>query len=281
MEIRETVPSPLPRYAVLVALAAICLIPFFWMIFGAFKTAKEINSIPPTFFPRSWTFGNFAALFEKVSSGAIPLGRYYFNSIFIAGMTVATNLFSSCLLGYVFAKFAFRGKSFLFWFIMSTMMIPFQTTMVPNFLLLSKLHLVDSAWGLIVPGIVSAYGIFLIQQFMFAVPDTLMDAARVDGAGEFRIFLGIILPQLTAAMVTLGLMTFIASWNSYLWPLIVLPSPDNRTLPVILYYFQTVNTHRLQLTMATSIVVLFPTLVVFVVCQRWIVKGFAFSGLKG
>ena len=200
--------------------------------------------------------------------------------MFIALFNVGIKLFTCSLLGYVFAKFEFRGKKPFFWFIMSTMMVPFQVTMIPGYLILSKLHLVNTRWGLIIPGLIDAFGIFLMQQFAVTIPDSLIDAARVDGASEFKIYFRIALPQMGPALATLGMLTFMFNWNAYLWPLIVLKDDAVRTLPVILYYFQNQNAQRLHLTMTASVLVVFPMLIVFLLAQKWIVRGFTFSGLK-
>jgi multiple sugar transport system permease protein len=268
-------------YSVLAIIGCIMIVPFFWMIFGAFKTAREIRQIPPTFFPSNWTFENFKIIFDAMKAGKMPLPTYYYNSAFIAIWNVGITLLTCSLLGYVFAKFEFRGKQPFFWFIMSTMMVPFQVTMIPGYLLLSKLHLVNTRWGLIIPNLIDAFGIFLMQQFAITIPDSLLESARIDGAGELKIYSHIVLPQMGPALATLGMLTFMFNWNSYLWPLIILKEDHLRTLPIILYYFQNQNAQRLHLTMAASILVIFPMLIVFLLGQRWIVKGFTLSGLKG
>jgi multiple sugar transport system permease protein len=182
--------------------------------------------------------------------------------------------------GYVLAKFRFRGRKAIFWFIMSSMIVPFQVTMIPSYLILSRLGLIDTLWGLIVPSAVDAFGIFLMQQFIFTVPDALMDSARVDGASEWRIYRSIVAPQLAASFATLAMLTFLSSWNSYLWPLIVLKSDAKRTLPIILYFFQGQAVQRLELIMAASLLIIVPMLVVFLAAQKWITRGLAFTGLK-
>ena len=266
-------------YLVLSATALIALVPFLWLVFGALKSPQEIRQIPPTLFPRVWRFDNFLRVFT-VPSIKLPLPTYYFNSLAVAAARVAMILFTSSLIGYVLAKFRFRGKRAIFWFIMSTMIVPFQVTMIPSYLILVRLRLIDTLWGLIVPSAIDAFGIFLMQQFIFSVPEALMDSARVDGASEWLMFRRILLPQLSAPCATLAMLTFMSSWNSYLWPLIVLKSDQKRTLPIILYFFQGQQVQRLELIMAASILIIAPMLIVFLSSQKWIIQGLAFTGLK-
>jgi multiple sugar transport system permease protein len=159
-------------------------------------------------------------------------------------------------------------------------MIPFQVVMIPAYLILVKLKLVDSLWGLIIPSMVDAFGIFLMRQFVESIPNELMDAARIDGAGEFRIYWSVVLPQMGAALATLGIFTFMGTWNDYLWPLIVITTHEKRTLPLLLTWYNSQHSTRYDLTMAASILVLLPVLVVYALFQRWIVKGVALTGFK-
>jgi multiple sugar transport system permease protein len=267
------------RFLCLAAFAALAVVPFLWLIFGALKSAQEIRQIPPTFFPTVWRFDNFVRVFN-VPQMPLPLHMYYLNSFTVAVAHVVLVLFTSSLVGYVLAKFRFRGRKAIFWFIMSSMIVPFQVTMIPSYLILSRLGLIDTLWGLIVPSAVDAFGIFLMQQFIFTVPDALMDSARVDGASEWRIYRSIVAPQLAASFATLAMLTFLSSWNSYLWPLIVLKSDAKRTLPIILYFFQGQAVQRLELIMAASLLIIVPMLVVFLAAQKWITRGLAFTGLK-
>jgi multiple sugar transport system permease protein len=163
---------------------------------------------------------------------------------------------------------------------MAQLMIPFQVTMIPGYLILAKLGLINNLLGLIVPSAINAFGIFLMRQFSTTVPDELLDAARVDGATEWRIFFQIALPQMYPALATLGLLTFLGSWNAYLWPLIVLTEQNVRTLPIILTWYSNQHSNQLHLSMAASVLVMMPILIFFIVMQRWIVQGITFSGLK-
>lgn len=265
-------------YFILVPASLIALLPFAWMILSSFKTLKEIRQIPPTFVPQEFTLDNYVRVLDDPD---LPLGIFYRNSAIIAFANVIQVLFTSSLFGYIFAKFEFKGKKALFWFILSLMMIPHQMTMIPGYLILAKLGLINNLLGLIIPAAIDAFGIFLFRQFARSIPNELLDAARVDGAGEFYIYRRIVLPQLGPALATFGMLTFMFNWNAYLWPLIVLTEKNVRTLPIILTWFSNQQVDKTNLTMAASVLVILPVLFVFLLVQKWIVEGITFSGLKG
>ena len=265
-------------YPILIFGSLISLLPFAWMLLSSFKTLKEVRQIPPTFFPQEFTLDNYQ---KVLSDEDLPLGIFYRNSAIIALANVVQVLFTSSLFGYIFAKFEFKGKKALFWFIMSMMMIPSQMTMIPGYLILAKLKLINNLLGLIIPAAIDAFGIFLFRQFALSIPNELLDAARVDGAGEFQIYLRIVLPQLGPALATFGMLTFMFNWNAYLWPLIVLTEKNVRTLPIILTWFSNQMVDKTNLTMAASVLVILPVLIVFLFVQRWIVEGITLSGMKG
>ena len=264
-------------YVLLCAASVIAAAPFLWMILASFKSGREIRSIPPTFWPREATLDNYRAILDEPD---LPLLRFYRNSAFVALANVASTLFTSSLLGYLLAKFEFRFNKPLFWFLLATLMVPAQVTMIPGYLLLSRLHLLNSLWGLVLPSAISAFGVFLMRQFCLSIPNSLIKAAHVDGASEWRIFWSVILPQLKPALATLGLLTFMANWNAYLWPLIVLTEQDNRTLPIILTWFSNQNASRTNITMAAAVLIVLPVVLAFALVQRWIVRGITFTGLK-
>jgi len=264
-------------YLILIPASLIMLLPFIWMILGSFKTGKEIRQMPPTFFPKEFTLDNYRTILEDED---LPLGIFYRNSAIIAIANVIQVLFTSSLFGYIFAKFEFPGKKIIFWFIMATMMIPFQVTMIPGYLIMARLNLLNKLWGLIIPSAIDAFGIFLFRQFSLSIPNELLDAARVDGAGEFRIYRSIVLHQLSPALATFGMLTFMFNWNAYLWPLIVLTEQRVRTLPIILTWYSNQHTQQLHLTMAASVLVILPVLFIFILSQRWIVKGITLTGIK-
>ncbi len=253
------------------------LIPFMWMISSSFKPATEIIKVPPTFFPQSGTLKNYQTIF---TDPRLPLLRFYGNSLFVAVVNVGITLFTSSLLGYLLAKYEFKGKLLLFGWFMFTMMIPSQLTMIPSYLILTKLHLVNTLWGLIVPSIINAFGIFMMRQFILSIPNELIDAGRIDGASEWQIYKNLILPQLGASLATLGTLTFMSNWNAYLWPMVVITKMDRRTLPVILTWYSTQHTNSPNLTMAATVLVVIPILIIYFFFQRWIVRGVVTSGFK-
>ena len=286
MEISNSVPKKHKKhwhpqraisYAILIPASLIMLLPFIWMIFGSFKTGREIRQVPPTFFPHEFTLDNYNSILHDEQ---LPLGLFYRNSAIIAIANVVQVLFTSSLFGYIFAKFDFKGKKFIFWFILATMMIPFQVTMIPGYLILAKFGMINKLYGLIIPAAIDAFGIFLFQQFSLSIPNELIDAARVDGASEFRIYRSIVLPQLGPALAAFGMLTFMFNWNAYLWPLIVLTEQKVRTLPIILTWYSFQHGNRIHLTMAASVMVIMPVLIVFIFTQRWIVKGITLTGIK-
>jgi len=264
-------------YLILIPASLVMVLPFICMVLGSFKTGREIRQVPPTFFPEEFTFDNYRTILNDED---LPLSLFYRNSAIIAIVNVIQVLFTSSLFGYIFAKFEFRGKKVIFWFIMATMMIPFQVTMIPGYLILARLNLINKLWGLIIPAALDAFGIFLFRQFALSIPDELLDAARVDGASEFRIFRSIVLYQLGPALATFGMLTFMFNWNAYLWPLIVLTEQRVRTLPIILNWYSNQHSQQLHLTMAASVLVILPVLFIFILSQRWIVKGITLTGIK-
>lgn len=264
-------------YGLLVSGCVATLVPFVWMILASFKSSIEIIRIPPTLWPENPTLASYQTI---LNDPKLPLERFYLNSLIVAGSQVLMILFTSSLAGFVFAKYQFFGKGVLFGFILATMMIPGQVTMIPGYLMLAKLGLIDSLWGLIIPSAVSAFGIFLMKQFIEGLPSELMDAARIDGASEWGIYWRIVLAQVGPALATLGILTFMSSWNSYLWPLIVITTHEQRTLPIVLTWYDSIHGGRTDLTMAAGVLVVLPILVVYALLQRWIVQGIALTGFK-
>lgn len=253
------------------------LLPFLWMLSSSFKSSTEIVRLPPTLFPEKFTLNSYNTIFNDPR---VPLGRFYLNSIIVSFSIVLMVLFTSSLAGFIFAKYKFFGKDLFFTLILATMMIPFQVTMIPLYLLLVKLGITDSLLGLIVPGATSAFGIFLMRQFIESLPSELIDAARIDGASEFGIYSKIILPQMGAALATLGIFQFMGTWNDYLWPLIVITTTERRTLPVMLTWYNSQHGARSDLVMAASALVILPIVVVYFIFQREIVRGIALTGFK-
>jgi multiple sugar transport system permease protein len=247
------------------------------MLSTSFKSATEIVKLPPTLFPEKFTLQSYQTIFNDPR---VPLARFYLNSIIVSACVVSMVLFTSSLAGYIFAKYQFWGKNFIFTLLLASMMIPFQVMMIPLYLILVRLGLTDSLGGLIVPGAVSAFGIFLMRQFIESIPSELIDAGRIDGASEFGIYSRIILPQMGPALATLGIFTFMGTWNDYLWPLIVITTTEKRTLPIMLTWYNSQHGSRYDLTMAVSVLVILPILLVYFIFQRWVVRGIALTGFK-
>jgi ABC-type glycerol-3-phosphate transport system permease component len=264
-------------YAVLIVGLVATLLPFFYIVVSSLKTEAELRQTPPDFFPATPTLKYYEAI---INDDRIPLERNLMNSVVVSLSRVVITLFTSSFAGYVFAKYHFRGKNLAFGIILIQIMIPFQVVMIPNYLLTVRLGLIDSLWALIIPFMVDAYGIFMMKQFIEAMPSELMDAARIDGASEFGIYWRIVLPQMGPPLASLGIFTFMGTWNDYLWPLIVLTSPENRTIPLLLVWFQTQHTSNQGMILAASILTLLPIFLVYIFLQRWIVDQATQSAFK-
>jgi multiple sugar transport system permease protein len=249
--------------------------PFLWTTLGSFKPEREIRRDPPTFWPETWTLGNFTELFERVD-----LGTAFVNSTLIALVLVATNLLFCSMAGYAFAKLPFRGKNLAFVLVLAQLAIPAIVLVMPQFVLIARLGLVNTFVGIILPAVVAPLGVFMMRQFMSDLPDELIDAARVDGARELRIFFTIVLPLCGPPLATLGLITFLGSWNNFLWPAVVAQSEDMYTLPVALNILNGNEGTHYNLLVAGSVVVIAPILFLFVLLQRFFVQGIATTGLK-
>lgn len=265
-------------YAVLILGLVATLLPFFYIMVSSLKTEAELRKTPPDFFPQEPTFKHYTTILTNEN---IPIERNVMNSVFVSFARVVITLFTSSFAGYIFAKYHFKGKNLAFGVILIQIMIPFQVVMIPNYLLVVKFGLIDSLWALIIPSMVDAYGIFMMKQFIESLPAELMDAARIDGASEFGIYSRIILPQMGPPLASLGIFTFMTTWNDYLWPLIVLTSPEKRTIPLLLVWFQTQHSSGNQgLILAASILTLLPIFFVYIFVQRWIVDQATQSAFK-
>ncbi|WP_243845362.1 carbohydrate ABC transporter permease [Microbacterium halimionae] len=265
-----------PVVIILSALLLLWLVPFAWMVLGSVKTQGEILQQPPTWWPQNPTWENFAAWI-----GQLNFTTFFTNSAVVAILTVIGNLIFCSMVGYALAKMEFAGKRILFGTVMVTLMVPGVVTFVPLFVIASKLGLLDSYAGLVLPFVTAPIGVFLMRQFMLAIPDPLIEAARIDGAGEFRIFLRIVLPLCGPALATLAILTFLSSWNNFLWPLVAAQSESSYTLPVALSLYSTgQNATDYGLLLAGSVLVIAPILLLFVFLQRYFIRGIATAGLK-
>jgi multiple sugar transport system permease protein len=264
-------------YAVLIVGLVATLLPFFYIIVSSLKTDAELRQTPPDFFSREPSLKHYTTI---LTDEKIPIERNVMNSVIVSLARVVITLFTSSYAGYIFAKYHFKGKNLAFGVLLLQIMIPFQVIMIPNYLLVVKFGLIDSLWALIVPSMVDAFGIFLMKQFIESLPAELMDAARIDGASEFGIYSRIVLPQMGPPLASLGIFTFMFTWNDYLWPLIVLTTPENRTIPLLLVWFQTQHTSNQGLVLAASILTLLPIFFVYIFVQRWIVDQATQSAFK-
>lgn len=268
------------RFAIgtaLVVAAIFPLFPLYWMAISSLKSPVELGQIPPTWWPRELTFEAYSTVFQVV-----PFGRAFGNSMFIAGLGTLSVLVTSVAAGYVFAKYRFAGRDALFWTLVATMFLPPIVTLVPLYWMVSSLGLADSYLGVLLPWLANPFGIFLMRQFCMDVPDELIDAARVDGAGELRILMRVVLPLLKPAVVTLGVFAFVYYWNSFLWPLSVLQSDTK--FPVVLSLSQLLSyasSVRYQsVVMAGALVASVPTIVVFLLTQRVFIQNIARTGVR-
>jgi multiple sugar transport system permease protein len=277
-------------HAVLLAGAVVMLLPFAWMVSTSLKPADQLFTVPPTWIPRPLQWETY-----ERAMGAGNFGRYALNSLLLGLANTVTNVLLSALAGYAFARLRFPGRTWLFVLVLATLMVPYQVTIIPLFVIIRHIPLfggndllgqggigwINSYWGLIVPGAVGAFGIFLLRQFFQTLPVELEDAARIDGAGELRIFWQIMLPLATPAVATLAIFSFQAGWNAFLWPLLITTTDDMRTIQLGLTVFvQQYRTQWDQL-MAATVVATLPVIVVFALGQRALVRGIAFTGLKG
>ncbi len=266
-------------YALLIGFALIEFLPFLWSLTTSFKTENEINagfSKGFNWIPREFTLVNYTDIFTKVE-----FGKWYFNSALVGVITTLLTLFFASTSGYAFARIPFPGRNLIFWFILATMMIPGVITYVPIYILLKNLGLIDSIPGLIIPFMVTAFGIFLMRQFFLAIPTELEEAARVDGAGRIRTFVQIVLPLARPALAALTIFTFMGRWNDFLMPLIIISSPDKYTLPLGMSTFRSLYKTDWGLLMGGSILVMIPIVIMFVSFQRFFIEGISYTGLKG
>ncbi len=263
-------------YLLLILGAAVTLVPLVWMAAASFMPAGEANSYPPHFWPSDFTLEHYRALFTR-----LDVARYFLNSTLLALSVTAISLLVNAMAGYAFAKLRFRGRDRLFRGMLAALVIPVQVAMLPLFLLLEQLGLVNTYWGVIVPGMASIFGIFLVRQYALSVPDDLLDAARIDGASEFRIFWSIVLPLCRPILVTLALFTFLAVWNDFMWPLIILTDNDLYTLPVALANLVGEHVQDTELMMAGSVLTVLPVLVLFLALQRYYIEGVMLGSVKG
>lgn len=255
----------------------VMVVPFIWMILSSLKGNAELSQIPPTWWPQSPTWTNYNKLFIQLN---FPV--YFMNSLILGVSVTVLNLIFCSMLGYALAKLKFRGKNMLFALVLSTIMIPASVTLVPLFVLMSNLGLTNNLLAVILPEAAGGIGVFLMRQFMLGIPDELLDAGRVDGASEFFLFWRVVLPLCGPALATLTILQFLASWNDFVYPLIMLNNDQSYNLPVALATFA--NGPHLSdngLLLAGSVVIVVPMLIIFFLLQRYFTQGIVMTGLKG
>jgi multiple sugar transport system permease protein len=263
-------------HVVLVAGLLVMIAPFVWMLVSSLKSEGELRVGPPTWLPADPTLANYRELFDR-----LDFPRYFANSALVAILVTAGNLLICSATGYALAKLRFGGKRALFLLILGNLMVPPAATFVPQFVLVSNLGLVNTYAGLVLPNIALAVNVFLMRQFILSIPEDLLESARVDGAGEWRVYWQIVLPLCGPALATVGILTFLGSWNNFLWPLVVATTEDKYTLPVALALYSVgQNQTQYGLLLAGSATIIAPVLVLFGFLQRHFVRGVATTGLK-
>ena len=263
-------------HAALVAGAILTLIPLLWMLSASLMPAGEATAFPPRLLPSRVTFDHYADLWTR-----LRIGRSFANSMFIAVLATLLSLLFNTMAGYAFAKLRFRGRDRVFTFLVAALAIPAQVAMLPLFLLLKSMGLVNSYIGAMIPMMATIYGVFLIRQFMLSIPDDLIAAARIDGASEFRIYWSVVLPLARPVLATLAIFTFMSAWNDFIWPLIILTDDDKYTLPVAVANLVGEHALDLELMMASSVLTILPVLTLFFGLQRQYIAGLMAGGVKG
>jgi multiple sugar transport system permease protein len=263
-------------HLVLLAAAAWAVFPFVWMVLTSFKSYIEASAAR-SFLPSHWLISNYAVAWNQV--GLFP--RYFFNSLFIGTATVVGVLGTSALAAYAFARLEFPGRNVLFIVLLATMMVPFEVTLVPNFVVISRLNWINRYQALIIPWTASAFSVFLLRQFFQTIPQDLYDAAVLDGASNFRFLVAVVLPLSRPALITSALFTFLGSWNALMWPILVTSTPQIRPIQVGIAAFITDAGTQVQLLLAAVTISVLPVILIYFVLQRWFIEGIATAGIRG
>jgi len=263
-------------HVIIYALALATIAPFIWMLLTSVKDIGDIFVYPPKWLPSKFHFENYVRAFQ-----AAPFGRYYLNSLIVACTVTLGQLITCSMAAYAFARLQFKGRDVLFYIFLGTMMIPYQVTMIPSFMVLYWLGWVDSYQAMIVPGLASAFGTFLLRQFFLTIPKELEEAAYIDGCGKFRVLWQIIIPLSKPALATLAIFTFMGTFNDFIWALIVVNSDHLRTVQLGLAIFRDRYITDWDLLMAGSVMATLPILIVFFFAQKYFIKGITLSGIKG
>jgi len=261
----------------LVLLGIIVLAPLAWALSSSLRNPREAFKLPPDWLPLNPDWSNYGKVFEQ-----IPYATYLWNSIFVCSVTIAGQLVTATMAGYAFARLPFPGKGIIFWFILATLMIPIQATIIPVFVLMSKLHLVDTHASLILPAIVTAFGTFLLRQYFLRIPNEFEEAGVIDGANQFQVFYKIYLPLALPGLAILALLSFNFYWNDFYRPLIFISSNEKFTLPLgIVTLFGFLGTNSISVVLAGVMLSLLPVFVIYLIGQRYLIEGIAMGGIKG
>ena len=262
---------------IILALGSVIMIfPFVWMVLSAFKTSADVYAYPPKWIPSSFEFTNFAEVFKK-----IPFVRFYVNTIFTSVVQTVLQMLLSITAAYVLTKLNFPGKNKIFMLIQSSMFVPFVVTMIPLFIMVSKVKLVDTYAGIILPQIFSAFTTMLLMSFFASIPNDLIYSAQIDGCGYYRILTSVVIPNAKTGISTATLFTFLTHWRSYTWPLLVTNNINLRTLPIGLKYLVQETSSEYQVMMAASLIAIIPVLIIYTLCEKQFVKSITLTGLKG
>lgn len=266
------------KYAIAIVIALVMIFPFYWIVNTSFKTVQETRVYPPTFIPENFVgFENYDAVLTRIS-----FFSYVRNSVVVSVTVTVGALFTSSLAGYIFAKYTFFGSKIIFYIIIFTMMVPFHIILIPVFLIVRELGLYNTLWALIIPGMVTPWGIFLMRQYMLNISTEMLDAARVDGASEFGIFWRIVVPISRPGLAAVGIFIFMYHWNDFLWPLVVLKDEPVRTLPLGLAMFsQGFGITRWNIVAAATVMAVLPIFVIFAFAQRHFIEGITLGSTKG
>ena len=265
-----------PWHLVLIPIAVVMLIPIVWMLVTSLETLNETRHYPPVLLPHTLVPGNYTQVLQQA-----PFARWFVNTMIVTVATVAGNLLFCSLAGYAFARIKFFGREVVFVLLLVTLMIPFQVVMIPTFIIVKDLGLINTLNALIVPNLANAFGVFLLRQFFRTLPVELEEAARIDGASRLSVLFKIVLPLSGPVLATLAVITFLWTWNDFLWPLITIYTPNNMTLQLGLTEFQGTHQDATNLLMAANVMSLLPVLLLFFLAQKYFIRGIATSGLKG
>lgn len=263
-------------FVLVLAGAFLVFLPFLYMLSTSVKSMNEVFTTPIQWIPNEFRWDNFTTAWQEHN-----ISRYYLNSLFVGVCVTILNLVTCSLAGYSFAKFNYPGRNLLFGTVLFTMMIPIASMIIPLYLVVKELGWINSYWGLIIPAGTSAFGIFLMRQHMLSIPEDLLDAARIDGANELRIFIEIVVPLVKTSIASLAIFIFMWNWDSFLWPLLVVTQDDYRTLPLGIAMFESAYGTNYPQLMAVAVVAMLPVLVVFILMQRHFIAAMTMSGVKG